>query len=236
MFKSRSQAKKVTFRQIKTVDINCFKRDLSNSDLCRNGYDEFLNPKDVEKLLSVYDTTLSAVLDMHAPLKTKTVKVRTKVPWYSNDIAEAKRQRRKAERTWRRIGSPEDLARFKKKKNHVTYIFNKARKKFDTEFFEDNDGDQKKLLKATNALLQPKDDLYFPDHLHNTSLANDIGFFFHNKIENILRELDLRKRRNRTHRQERGQEYIFVIHRLSLWKDCTAELFYYSLFMSARSC
>ena len=38
---------------------------------------------------------------------------------------------------------------------------------------------------------QPKDDLCFPDHLHNTSLANDIGFFFYNKIENICRELDV---------------------------------------------
>ena len=151
----------------------------------------FQNPKDLDKFLSVYDTTLSAVLDLHAPLKTKTVKVRTKVPWYSKDIAVAKRQRRKAERTWRRTGLTEDLARFKKMKNHVTYICNKARKRFYTEFFEDNDGDQKKLFNATKALLKPKDDLCFPDHLNNTSLANDIGFFFYNKIENIRRELDV---------------------------------------------
>ena len=135
MFKSRSQAKKITFRHIKTVDINCFRRDFSNSDLCRNGYDEFVNPKDLDKLLSVYYTRLSTVLDLHAPLKAKTVKVRTKLPWYSNDNAEAKRQRCKAERTSRRIGSPEDLARFNKMKNHGTYICNKARKKFYTEFF-----------------------------------------------------------------------------------------------------
>ena len=53
-------------------------------------------------LVRRYNTTLSKVIDCHAPLKTKTVKVRPAVPWYNDDIKAAKRLRRKAERTWRR--------------------------------------------------------------------------------------------------------------------------------------
>lgn len=146
--KPRSQAKKVTFRKTKAIDMTCFKQALSFSDICVNEHAELLNPNDLDTLLHDYNTTLRSVLDCHAPLRTKTVKARTKVPWFNNDIAEAKRQRRKAERTWRRTRSTEDLARFKRMKNRVTYICNKARKEFYTEFFKDNEGDQGKLFKA----------------------------------------------------------------------------------------
>ena len=39
------------------------------------------------------------VIDCHAPLKNKTVKVRPAVPWYNDEIKAAKRLRSKAERT-----------------------------------------------------------------------------------------------------------------------------------------
>ena len=52
-----------------------------------------------------YNTTLSKVIDCHALLKTKTMKVRPAVPWYIDEIKASKRLRRKAERTWRRTRS-----------------------------------------------------------------------------------------------------------------------------------
>lgn len=76
-----------------------FKRDLSQVDLCSYKYDELLNPGYLDMLLHDYDNKLRDFLDRHAPLKRKTVKVRTMVPWYNSDILEAKRQRRKVERT-----------------------------------------------------------------------------------------------------------------------------------------
>ena len=80
MSKPRSKAKKVTFRNIKNVNMNCFKRDLSYSDLCSDKHDELSNPDDLDMLLNDYNTTLRAVLDCHAPLRTKILKVRTKSP------------------------------------------------------------------------------------------------------------------------------------------------------------
>ena len=37
-------------------------------------------------------------LDKHAPLMTRTIVQRPRVPWFSQEIREAKRQRRKAEK------------------------------------------------------------------------------------------------------------------------------------------
>ena len=45
-----------------------------------------------------YNKTLSALREGHAPLKTKAVNTKPKVPWYNEQIRAAKILRRKAER------------------------------------------------------------------------------------------------------------------------------------------
>jgi hypothetical protein len=89
---------------------------------------------------------------------------------------------------------------FKRLKNHVTYISNKARREFYAQFINENGNDQNRLFRAgndqnrlfraTNDLLHPKDEVCFPDHSDDTSLANDIGNFFYKKVINIRKELD----------------------------------------------
>ena len=116
------------------------------------------------------------------------MKARSQVPWYNHDIAAAKRKRCKAERIWRKTKAEDDLLLFKRLKNHVTYISNKARREFYAQFINEND--QNRLFRATNALLHPKDAVCFPDYSDNTSLANDIGHFFYKKVINIRKELD----------------------------------------------
>ena len=80
---------------------------------------------------------------------------------------------------------------FKRLKNHVTYISSKARKEFYVKFIQEQGGDQRKLFRATKALLLPKSDLCFPDYHNNTALANYIGNYFHRKVANIRKELDV---------------------------------------------
>ena len=46
---------------------------------------------DTEAVANQYHTTLSQILDKHAPLITRTFKVRPNVPWYSHEITRAKR-------------------------------------------------------------------------------------------------------------------------------------------------
>ena len=54
-------------------------------------------------------------------------------------------------------------------------------------FVKEKGGDQRKLFRATKALLMPKDEICFPN-CH--ALANDIVRYFHRKILNIRNELD----------------------------------------------
>ena len=57
-----------------------------------------------------------AALDKHAPLMTRTIVQKPRVPWFSQEIREAKRQRTKAVKRWRKSRLDSDLAVFKAKR------------------------------------------------------------------------------------------------------------------------
>ena len=137
-----------------------------------------------------YNTTLSALLDQHAPLKTRRIVIRPVVPWYNEVIDNAKQQRKKAERKWRKTKAADDLLDFKSKRNHVTFLMNKARRDFYSEFMAENGADQRELFNAAKKLLGIKNEPFFAEHLDKTIIANDIGRYFVRKVENIRNEID----------------------------------------------
>ena len=147
-------------------------------------------PDDVEKLANEYNTTLSKLIDQHAPCKTKTVRTRTSTPWYSAEISAARKLKRKLERKWTKTGLPEDFQAFKAQRNHVTYMMNEARRIFYTDFIAENSADQGKLFRAAKKLLVKKEVPYFPEYCDNTVIANEIGHFFARKIELIRSRID----------------------------------------------
>ena len=110
------QTKSISYRKTKAVDIDCFKHELASSALCYNEPREHSVPEELDRLVNIYNTTLTSMIDKHAPLTTKIVKARSQVPWYNHDIAAAKRKRRKAERIWRKTKAEDDLLLFKRLK------------------------------------------------------------------------------------------------------------------------
>ena len=176
--------KKVSFRKTKAIDITAFLEDLSASGLCQDP------PSEPEKLVDCYNTTLAGLLDRHAPLKTKTVTVRPQVPWYSEEIREAKRARRRAERKWRTTRFIADLVSFKRHKNHVTHLLKDAKSAFLTDFISQNSDNQGKLFRAVKNLLVEKNSLCFSDYTDKAALVDDIGKYFVHKISRLRDELD----------------------------------------------
>ena len=55
-------------------------------------------------MVEAYDTGLRRIVDHHAPLVVKTVRLRPNSPWYTDELRREKHNRRRAERTWLRIG------------------------------------------------------------------------------------------------------------------------------------
>jgi len=114
-------------------------------------------------------------LDKHAPVKARTIVVQPQVPWYTDEIRHAKRQRRKAERRWRLSKLISDLVAFKIKRNAVNNLMKKARQAFYTNFIEENSFYQCKLFRASKRLLNQSQDDGLPPNLHAPTFANDLG-------------------------------------------------------------
>ena len=74
------------------------------------------------------------------------------MPWYNNEIDDARKKRRKAERKWRKSRRAEDLVMFKRLKNYVTHLINKARRDFYTEFVNENSSNQTNLSSNIEAV------------------------------------------------------------------------------------
>ena len=96
--KPPSIKKRINYRKFRSINTDDFQHDIVNSAL-------YSSPKTVlAELSDQYDSVLSSILDKHAPLQTKTVIQRPAAPWYSEEIATEKTQRRKLERRWRHSG------------------------------------------------------------------------------------------------------------------------------------
>ena len=106
--------KVITFRKYKGIDLESFKRDLDSSSLCQST-PTVISGEELDELTRDYNNTLSALVDCHAPLKSKRVRSRPSVPWYTAEINVAKKLRRKAEKRWRRTRLHEDFVAFKHK-------------------------------------------------------------------------------------------------------------------------
>ena len=79
--------KTITYRAVNKINLAQFKNDLAKSDLLTS------TCSNASSLYQLYHSTLSSLLNKHAPLKTKTCYLRPKEPWMSEDILIAKRKK-----------------------------------------------------------------------------------------------------------------------------------------------
>ena len=196
----------LSFRKFKSVDVDSLNDDLAKSDLWKNP------PDDLEELVISYNKTLKAVFDKHAPVKTRTIVVRPRVPWYTDEIRHAKRERRKAERRWRLSKLDSDLVAFKIKRNVVDNLMNNARRAFYTNFIEENSCDQRTLFRASKRLFNQSQDDGLSPNLHAPRFTDQIGEYFATKIDTIQRQIE-------------ADITDLTIHEASISVDSTAKVF-----------
>jgi hypothetical protein len=181
---SKVSPKVITYRKFKLINMEKFKDDIAKSDLCTNPSIQ------LDDLVSSYNNTLSSILDNHAPLIKKTVLARPhRVPWFSDEIKVAIRQRRKAERKWRISGLESHLKEFKTKKNYVIFLMNESRCKFYNSFVEKHRNNQRDLFRNSKQLLKQNSCGRLPYSQSDYALANDFGRFFVKKIADIRSKL-----------------------------------------------
>ncbi len=89
-------------RNLRNVD-----RESLNQDLSANFNQILSEPADVDKLTALYNDSITDCLDTHAPITKRSCSARIRQPWFNSDIQEARRERRRLERRWRKSKSEE---------------------------------------------------------------------------------------------------------------------------------
>jgi hypothetical protein len=174
--------KEVKYRNIKKINIDSFKDDISTSSLANpDGYEC------VSDLVQSYNKVLSDLLDKHAPLKERMFTVRQDAPWYTSEIADAKRACRKAERKFRSTNLTIHRQLFHEAQQHVNGLIEHAKQEYYSSKIES--ADQKSLFKTVDTLMNKSKSSNLPSYDSPEELADRFCEYFSNKIIKIRADL-----------------------------------------------
>jgi hypothetical protein len=76
----------------------------------------------VEEIVDIYNTNLRSLIYLHAPIQTKQITIRPNSQWYTTELRDAKRERRKAERRMRKTELTVDRLVYREKCSVVTRL------------------------------------------------------------------------------------------------------------------
>lgn len=110
-----------------------------------------INPK-----FEQYDEILCSILNNYTctPLKKRVVTIRPTAPWYNQEVALGKNERRHLKRRWRITKLKCDLERFVLLCSSVNNLTSYMKITFNIEFIKEHSGNQKVLFSTVNKLLQ----------------------------------------------------------------------------------
>ena len=181
---------------VNKINIAQFKSDLAKSSLITNP------SSDPISLYNQYHSTLSSLINKHAPLKTKSVSSRPKEPWMSEEVLAAKREKRRLERAWRRTKFTFDRQCLTRQVHHYNNLLSQAKGDWYTSMISQNENKPRNLWNCINRILHRSQSSPLPDCSDYTSLANDFGKYFEDKIDNIraiLNSSDCKEEQTKPH-------------------------------------
>ena len=175
-----SELKQVTYRKYMHIDIESFKADLHHSLM---GHD--LGKLDINASTSLYNSTISDIVDKHAPQQHRQIRVRTRPLGLSPEIVLEKRKRRKLEKVWRSTKTSNDRRKFTEQKVKVNSMLENADKKYYSDMVVNNASNPKRLFRIMSGLLNKNPVARLPPHDNAKALADHFGGYFHDKVAAI---------------------------------------------------
>ena len=152
--------KEICFRETKKINLDNFRTDISQSNLCMN--DSWSN---LDDLMECYNDTLVSIFDKHAPIRKKITVGKRRLPWFSANAKHLKTERRKLERKMRKSKQNTDRAAYRKICNKYSALFKEARRKYYTDLIDECSNDSKKLFKVVTSLCKAlRDEPQLPPH------------------------------------------------------------------------
>lgn len=174
-------------RNFREIDQESMNKDLAtNFDLYQS------ESEAIDKLISHYHDTINGALDKFAPISKRTQNSRIRQPWYNSDIHQARRERRRLEKRWRKSRSETHHELYIKQNRLVNAMIDDAKAAYYKSQFKD--ADSKSVFKLVNGLLN-KNKRILPNHNSEKQLADDFANFFSEKVANIHNGLQTEQNR-----------------------------------------
>ena len=166
-------------RDYRHVNLDLFKSDLhaaitSHDDNISDGVDD---------LLQQFEHSVSATLDIHAPVVSRTRKSKKSQPWFDDETLCLRRKRRALERKWRLSGLEIDKQIYTSQINNVKqHIRNAKVAYYDAAL---NNADAKTTFQVLHSLTESSD-RKLPDRKNDEILCNGFVEFFEEKIQKVV--------------------------------------------------
>jgi len=168
-----------TFRRTKSIDVENFCNDIANSVLISDP------PTTLRELVNCYNTTLSHILDKHAPVISKLITSEKSNPWYTTELRVLKCDRRRCEHQWRAHPSSHTLCLLRKATKTYNNALLAAKKLYYSELVASNSGNSQQLWNTINSILHRHHSPSLPISIPASSLAQTFAQFFGDKIANL---------------------------------------------------
>ena len=175
---AKKQYRTVKYRNLKSVNNEAFCADI------KVAYEEIPSNDLQEKVISFNNQAIK-VINSHAPIKAKQIKIVPDAPWFDLEYNSLRQQRRKAEKRYKKSRLAEHKVEFVNLRKQTTALaFNKKRSYF-AKKIEDCNGNSKALFNSLDKLLDERQETVLPSHESSSELAERFQSYFRDKISNI---------------------------------------------------
>ena len=158
LVKPRRPRQKITYRKYAAINNVEFLSDLEQSTL-------FTNPSDqIAGLSRQYNSTITELIDKHAPLITRVITIRQKTPWFSEGLSEAKRQLRRAERRWRQSRLTVHRDMFTSLRDMYRHELITTKSAYVCDKIQESTRNMKSMYRVANDLMGRKQSRILPEH------------------------------------------------------------------------
>ncbi|GFR84986.1 hypothetical protein ElyMa_004162100 [Elysia marginata] len=146
------------------------------------------NAASITDKVNVFNTVLADVINKHAPIVNRKIVIRLNKQWYTDDIWEAKKIQRSAEKKWSKTHLEVIRQAFVNARENTNKLITAAKQIYTKNKISDSKSNPKELL--LNIIKHSKPGADLPQSDDNRELAPTFADYFDNKPEHIRKELD----------------------------------------------
>ena len=165
------------------INLDNLQNDIANSIVC--DAESFIN---IDNAVELYNDQLKDILDRHAPVKKIYVKT-NKCKWWNNLCQQSRRERRRAERNFKKHRSHHARINYRNKCLQAQTVMNDARQTFFKNKLLAAKGNNKATFSIINYLLSSTKSSVLPSNKNDVLTAENFADFFQNKVKRIHNDL-----------------------------------------------